>query len=95
MIPVPIFIDGRARRLRLARALLAGYGTTDDDDEQNAELALRTAERCDASRDDVLTNASNYRLFIETTGGPYSKEFLSRFCFVVELLRRNPRPTRH
>jgi len=89
--------NGWEPTVRLAARLLSGYGATDDEDRQNAELAIKTAENCDETGDDILTDASNYRVFVEKTGvdDRYSREFLTRFCFVVSLLRRTPKPTKH
>ncbi len=87
------FIDEDERRVKIAQALLAGY---DEHAPANAKLAVVTAEQCDATKDDVLVNASNYKLFIESElRADFSREYLTRFCLVVEILRRRPRPTMH
>lgn len=81
--------------MRFAAAMLASPETTAEDDAINAELAVVTAERCDTTRDDILTTASHCRVFMDSHGSEFSREFLSRFVIVVDLLRRTPTPTMH
>ena len=87
-------LDDYVRRVEFAKVMLSGLGE-DDHALENAELAVETALKNDIMRDDLQTSTANYLTFLHATKAAYSREYLTRFVFVVDCLRRAPKRTMH